>query len=366
MPQDVVAEEGALDDEGNRPDSLAPAAVVGAGRIFGHLPGVALVLVATAASLALAGVVPVPVSALTVAIVLGVVVRNAGLLPTAAEAGAAWSTKRMLRAGVVLLGLQLSVPDLLELGAGDVLTILATVAVTFCATVWAGRWMGVGRRLSLLLATGFSICGASAVAAMSSVVRSDERRDEDTPTAIAMVTLWGSVLLVALPLGQGLLRLDDRQMGVLVGVSVHEVAQVVAAGSAVSATALAVAVVVKLGRVVLLAPLVAMVGGVERRRRRRTARGADGGMQGDKPALVPLFVLGFLAMVLVRSTGLVPEGALDVVGIVGSALLTGAMFGLGAGVQLASLVRVGGQAALLGGVSTAVAVAVGFVGVSLT
>jgi uncharacterized integral membrane protein (TIGR00698 family) len=271
----------------------------------------------------------------------------------------------MLRTGILLLGLQLSVSDLLELDDVEVVTIVATVAATFCATLWAGRRMGVGRRLSWLLATGFSICGAAAVAAMSSVIPSDERRDEDTATAIAMVTIWGSVLLVVLPLSQGLLRLDDRQMGVLVGVSVHEVAQVVAAGSAVSAAALAVAVVVKLGRVVLLAPLVTIVGGLERRRHNRGDRGRHGRTAATKPPLVPLFVLGFLGMVLVRSIGLLPVRVLEGAGVVCTALLTGAMFGLGAEVNLSALARGGSRAALLGAVSTAVAVAVGLAGVRL-
>src|SRR5690606_5875165 len=119
--------------------------------------------------------------------------------------------------------------------------------------------------MTLLVATGFAICGAAAVAAMSAVADPDGEREEDTATAIALVTLYGTVALVALPVLVGLLGWSGRAAGLWIGAGVHEVAQVVAAGGAVCATALAGAAVTTLGRVVLLAPLVAAVGLVLRR-----------------------------------------------------------------------------------------------------
>ncbi|MFC4555704.1 YeiH family protein [Georgenia faecalis] len=327
-----------------------------------RLPGLVLVALVALACLWIGQFVPV-VSPLILAIVLGIVVRNAGLLRPVVRTGTEWSTKRLLRAGVVLLGLQLSVGEVLSLRPGELVTILATVVITFATTWWLGSRIGTSRTTSLLIAAGFSICGASAVAAMSAVVPEDETSDDDVATSIAMVTLFGALALFLLPALQGVVGLDDHQMGVWIGASVHEVAQVVAAASAVSAAALTVAVVVKLGRVVLLAPMVALVGGLERRRAARTASRADDGAPVRVPPLVPLFVLGFLAMVVVRSLGVVPEDVLERVELLTRFLLTAAMFGLGTGVHLATLRRTGGRAVALGAASTLIAATVSLVGI---
>ncbi|MFS0702824.1 putative sulfate exporter family transporter, partial [Cellulomonas sp. 179-A 4D5 NHS] len=284
------------------PATPHPAPPAAPARLRTLAPGLLAVAALTAACLLAAGALPT-VSPLLLAIVVGAVARNAGLLPDAVRPGVAWAARHPLRAGVVLLGLQLSVPAVRALRPGEVVLVVVTVAATFTATRWAGARLGVDRRTTLLLATGFSICGAAAVAAMSAAVPASrpagtrtipgtatraatgtpdvtvtgtttdpDRPDAAVATAVAMVTVFGSLALVAMPLAQAPLGLDDRQVGVWIGASVHEVAQVVAAASGVSAAALAVAVVVKLARVALLAPLVAVVGALEHRRERaRTA-----------------------------------------------------------------------------------------------
>ena len=321
------------------------------------LPGVLVAVVAAALSLLVSRQVPA-VSALIVAIVLGVAAHNLRLLPARTVPGIAWSAKRVLRAGVVLLGLQLSVPAVLELGVRGLTVILVTVTLTFVSTLVIGRLLRVPRTMTLLVATGFSNCGAAAIAAMSAVADPRGEHEEDTATSIALVTLFGTVALVSLPLLVALLGLDDRAAGLWIGASVHEVAQVVAGGGAVSAAALAVATVTKLGRVVLLAPLVAGAGPVLRRRAVLDGSAVIGLGDRAKPPVLPLFVAGFLLAVLVRSSGLLPDAALGVAQTVTTALLTAAMFGLGAGVDLRVLVRTGGRAAALGAASTVVAAGV--------
>jgi uncharacterized membrane protein YadS len=176
-----------------------------------------------------------------------------------------------------------------------------------------------------------------------------DRDDEDVATAVALVTCYGSLALGVLPLLAHALGLDATRTGSWAGISVHEVAQVVAAAGPAGAAAVAVAIVVKLSRVVLLAPVVAIVGAAERTRR------------GGHAPLVPLFVLGFLAMVAVRSTGLVPAFALDVAKTASTLLLAGALFGLGCAVRLGPLLRGGGRALLLGLLSTLLVLVTGFV-----
>lgn len=316
------------------------------------LPGLLVAGAGIAAAAAIAPLVPA-LSTLTVAVVLGVVLGNTRLLPASARPGLAWATRGMLRAGVVLLGLQLAVDQVIGLGAGTVLAIVITVAVTFAGTCLLGRLLGVSHGLTMLVATGFSICGASAIAAMEGVVR---RKDSEVATAIALVTLYGSIAIVAVPLAGPLLGLHGDALGAWAGVSVHEVAQVVAAASPAGAAAVATAAGVKLSRVVLLAPLVA---GVSVRERRVPET------QGRKPPLVPVFVLGFLAMIGVRSTGVLPVAALDVAATVTSLLLAGALFGLGCGVRPRELVRSGPRALLLGLGATVLIGATGYASLAL-
>lgn len=307
------------------------------------LPGCVATAIAVAASMTVGTVVPA-VSALTAAVVLGIVANNVpGLLPVAARPGLAWATRRFLRGGVVLLGLQLAVPQLLRLGGGTLLAVLITVLVTFFGTRLLGRVIGVSRGLSLLVATGFSICGASAVAAMEGVAGAE---DEDVATSVALVTVFGGLSMFLLPVLAPALGVHGADLGRWAGASVHEVAQVVAAASAAGTAAVTTAVVVKLSRVVLLAPLVAGVGLVKRR-----AQGQPSGTT-RRPPIIPLFVLGFLAMIGIRSLGVLPTFVLDGAKSLTTVLLAGALFGLGTTVHIRRLVTTGPRALLLGLCST--------------
>jgi uncharacterized integral membrane protein (TIGR00698 family) len=180
------------------------------------------------ACLALTLVVPAA-PALLVAIVLGVVARSAHAVPASFETGLAWSGRRVLRIGVVLLGLQLSARDVLALGPAELGVLLVTVATTFSATLWFGRRLRVGRTLTLLVATGFSICGAAAVAAMSPVADAD---DDDVATAVALVTLYGSAAILVVPVIARAAGLSDRTAGLWAGMSIHEVGAPVPAQAA--------------------------------------------------------------------------------------------------------------------------------------
>lgn len=308
-----------------------------------RVPGIAVTTTAVAISLAATAVLPA-VSALTVAVVLGIIANNIPrVLPGTARPGLVWITRRLLRAGVVLLGLQLAVPQLLALGGGTLLAVLVTVLITFSGTLLLGRLLGLPRGLSLLVGTGFSICGASAVAAMEGVAEDEE---SDVATAVALVTVFGSLSMFVLPLISGPLGLHGVDAGRWAGASVHEVAQVVAAASPAGAAAVATAIVVKLSRVALLAPLVAGVSLVTRR------RSGGAGAVGPRPPLIPLFVLGFLGMVALRSVQVLPGWLVDGSKSVTTVLLAGALFGLGTTVDIRALVTTGPRALLLGLCST--------------
>ncbi|SEE72932.1 YeiH family protein [Jiangella alba] len=304
----------------------------------GRWAGVVAALAAAAVAVVLALLVPFA-SAIVLAVLGGIAAGP--VVPMSWRAGLAWSARVLLRLGVVLLGLHLSVREVFALGRPTLLAVVATVLVGMGATILAGAVLGVSRPATLLIAAGTSICGASAVAAMAGAIRA---RSEEIAAAIAMVTLYGTASIVLIPWLAGLLGLDGPSLGAWAGIAVHEVAQVVAASSPAGSAALTVAVVVKLTRVILLAPVVAVASIVVGRSTRHATR----------PPLVPLFVVLFVAAVAARSLGVVPGPVIAWSPAVTSFLLTAALFALGTTVQLRRLLREGRRAMLLGAIATAV------------
>ncbi|MFJ3234607.1 YeiH family protein [Streptomyces sp. NPDC086787] len=297
---------------------------------------------------------------LTAAVVLGVAAAHTPWLRTRVRGvcrpGLGLAAKRLMRAGIVLLGLKLSMADVLGMGWATVVMVVAVVAATFLGTWWLGRRLGLPGGQPLLIATGYAICGASAIGAVSAVQDSEE---DDVVTSVAVVTLCGTLAIAVLPLLQGPLGLADAEFGRWVGASVHDVGQVVATAQTAGGPALGEAVLVKLMRVALLAPLVAAMA-ITARRRGNTAPGAS------RPPLVPLFLVGFLAAVTLRTTGVLPDSLLGAAGVVQELLLATALFGLGSAVHLPSLTRTGGKVAALGLGAWILIAAVSYVGVLLT
>ena len=301
---------------------------------------------------------------LTAAVVLGLVAAN---LPGAAAAaagplkpGLGLAAKKFLRLGIVLLGLKVSLLDIAGLGWAALGLIVLLVAAAFAGTYAICRMFRLPGEEPLLIAAGFSICGVSAIGAVAAVRRT---RSEDTVVPIALVTLCGTLAIAALPLAGALLHLDPEVFGTWAGASVHDVGQVVATAQSAGAAALAAAVVVKLARVVLLAPMTAAAGLQARRAEARRGAGegaaAPGEGAGKRPPLVPLFVLGFLALILVRTWGVLPEPALAAAAVLQELLFAAALFGLGAGVRAQALFASGIRAVAAALVSWALVAGLG-------
>lgn len=328
-----------------------PSAPTAARRL---LPGLLLCSAAVVVSLLVTQVVPV-MSALLVAILLGIVLANAVPLPATTDPGLRFAAKRLLRLGVVLLGAQLLLSDIAGLGVGMVATVIAVVVIGIFGTLLVGRMLGVAPGQRLLIACGFSICGAAAVAAADGVVDAEE---EDVVTAIALVVIFGTLMIPAVPLLATLFGLSSEQAGLWAGGSTHEVAQVVAIGGTLGGSALGAAVVVKLARVLMLAPVLAVLGWQQR----RTTVVPEGT---KRPPLVPVFVLGFLAMVALRSTGLLSESAVEAAQLGQTVLLSAAMFALGCSVRLATMKSVGLRPFVLASASTGLVASTALTGVLL-
>jgi len=318
-----------------------------------QLPGLGLALAAFALAVGINWVLPW-VPTLTACVVLGVAFTAVVGTRATLQPGLALASRQVLRIGVVLLGFKLSLVDIAGLGWVVFGLIVAIVLVTFALTLGVGRLLRLPGDQPLLIAAGFSICGASAIGAMAGVTRS---KDAETATPVALVTLCGTLAIAVLPLLQHPLGLTAAPFGMWVGASVHDVGQVVATAHVAGATALAIAVVVKLTRVALLAPMVAVTSLALRGREREAGE--------TRPTIVPLFVLGFLAAVVARTLIDLPAGFLAGADTVQLLLLGVALFGLGSAVRIGTLVRTGGRALAVAGISWFAIAALSLVAVAI-
>ena len=307
------------------------------------LPGVAYACLVAGIAWLINLFVPL-LSSMLVAILLGVAVRNTKLIPAACEPGIAFSAKTILRSGVVLLGFRLSLPAIAALGTGTIVTIICAVAATMVAGYLLTYFMRVSHATGILTTSGTAICGASAVAGISPVVsaRSREDADDAVATAIACVTLFGTLSLVALPAAAHGLGLSPTQAAVWLGASIHEVGQVVAAANIYDPAISDLATATKLGRVACLA-----IGVVQVRHEQ-----AEKASSGKRPPLIPGFVVGFLIAVALASVfaGIPTVNNIfsTLGGTVATLLLTVAMGAMGAGVNLRNVIKSGGRALVLG------------------
>lgn len=269
--------------------------------------------------------------ALTLAIVLGLAVGNT-VYPKLAERchfGVGMAKQQILRTGIVLYGLRLTFQDIAGVGWTAVAVDTLVVTGTFGLACWLGqRWLGIDRRTTLLIGAGSSICGAAAVLATAPVVKG---RPQDVAVAIATVVVFGTVSTFLYPAlfhwnaAHGWLGMDATRYGIYVGATVHEVAQVVAAGAAVSHEAADTAVIVKMIRVMMLAPFLLFLSWWLNRID-RTTDGSDGKCHRVN---IPWFALGFVAVAGIQSLGILPLRLVHVGVQLDNLLLAVAMAALG-------------------------------------
>ena len=281
-------------------------------------------------------------SPLILAILLGILVRNTVGTPQVCQLGITFSLKRILKLAIVLLGLQLSLEQVIEVGPIGLAIVAITLLATFVFTCWLGKQLGVGHKLSQLIAAGTSICGASAVIATNVVV---DGHDEDVAYAVAMVTVFGTASMLLYPLLPGLLNLTPQAFGLWCGASIHEVAQVIAAAFQDGQVSGEIATISKLSRVMLLAPMVLGLGLVSARKQQ------NGQKQNLRQMPIPWFVLYFLGMILLNSLNIFPEDIKIIVIQINQFLLAISLAAMGLETSLLKLKQAGMKPLYLGAVS---------------
>lgn len=300
--------------------------------------GVALVGALAAAASALAATSHAQawgLSALTLAIVLGMIVGNSRLSGIAArgDAGIDFCKGPLLRAAVVLYGLRITFQQIAEVGWSGVAIALAVLCLTFALAVRLGtRVFGLDRTTAILIGAGSSICGAAAVIATQPVVAG---RPERVSVAVATVVVFGTLSMFAYPLLYPFLGLSEHAYGVFVGSTVHEVAQVVAAGRSIGEEAAASAVIEKMLRVMMLAPFLLALGWIG-------ARGNEDRAVGGRARIaVPWFALLFVATAGVHSLGVLPARLVEALVAIDTLLLGMAMAALGLCTRMEAFRRAG-------------------------
>jgi uncharacterized integral membrane protein (TIGR00698 family) len=305
------------------------------------LPGILLcVAITIAASLLEAIEVHVAgeayLEALVLAILFGVAVRTAWKPGPLWNPGINFSAKFVLEFAVAILGCSVSVSTVTALGPALIGGIASIVSIAIGMSYMICRAIGLPPRLSVLIACGNSICGNSAIAAVAPVIGAD---GDDIASSISFTAVLGVIVVLVLPLLVPLLHLSLTQYGVLAGLTVYAVPQVLAATLPIGALSNQVGTVIKLVRVLMLGPVVLgfslLGGGLRPAQLRSNRRG---------PALyemVPWFIVGFLVLMLVRSLGLIPAAVLPPLTHAAAMLTTVAMAGLGLGVDLRAVARTG-------------------------
>jgi len=282
----------------------APASVL-PGLLFAVALGALATAVADGAGRALLGLEKSPISPVMVGILAGMALRNLLPLPRALSSGIRFSGTRVLRLGIILLGIRLSVFDVARLGALSLPVVIVCIGAGVAFTMLLARLFSLPSRLGTLIGVGTSICGVSAIAATGPVIRA---RDEEVAYAVAVITVFGMLAMIAYPFVAPLLFGGDAtSVGLFLGTAVHDTSQVNAAGiiyadAHAAPRALDVAVVTKLVRnlfMIAVIPLMAL------RAHRSEPVAADGAPRRRVPLarLFPLFVVGFVLVAVLRSVG---------------------------------------------------------------
>lgn len=326
------------------------------------IPGFLLCLAVTIAALALEWIEHglfgrAWLESIVLSILLGAVLRSLVKLPVIYNRGIQFSSKLILEIAIVLLGASISAEAVMRAGPALIAGIAGVVILSILMSYCIGRFLHLPHRMSVLIACGNSICGNSAIAATAPVIGASS---DDVASSIAFTAVLGVVVVLCLPLLVPLLNMSFAQYGILAGLTVYAVPQVLAATAPVSSLSVQIGALVKLVRVLMLGPVIVSLGVI------------SAGSSGVRPKLsqmVPWFIVGFLAMIVLRGFSLIPQFALAPLHTASTVLTVIAMAGLGLGVDVRSVMKSGGRVILaailsllaLGSVSMALIILLGVI-----
>jgi uncharacterized integral membrane protein (TIGR00698 family) len=308
------------------------------------ISGIVFVAIFAAAATMIANlpaVASLGISPLVVGIVIGIFYANTlhNKIPAAWEGGITFSGKKILRFAIVFYGFRITFGEIVDVGMDGFLVSLIMLSTTFIIGTYVGqKFFKMDRDTSMLSASGASVCGAAAVLATEPVLKSEGHK---TAIAVSMVVLFGTIAMFLYPVlyTSGMLDMSAREFGIYVGGTIHEVAQVVAVPASVpglDAEAANAAVIVKMTRVIMIAPMLILLGLYLS----YTAK-KEGSAAGGVSLVIPWFAVYFIGVAGFNSLGLVPQNIVDVINEIDTFLLTMAMTALGMGTRFAKFKGLG-------------------------
>ncbi|MFC4597555.1 YeiH family protein [Cohnella hongkongensis] len=289
-----------------------------------------------------------------ISILFGVLWKTVMDAPPEAGVGIAFSSKYLLRAGIVLMGLRLNIGQIAEAGISVIGIDLIVIIFTTVFMIALGHWMSVDKRLSALIAVGTAVCGAAAIAAVAPLIGA---KKETTALSVASIAVLGTIGSVAYIVLYPYLGLDPYLYGVFAGSTLHELAHVIAAGAPAGDVGSDAAIVVKLGRVALLIPVALVLGLYFRAKAEPTEEQPRRASRGLRGMPIPWFIFGFLSMSIVNTLGVLPQSVVNALIAISVFLMSAAMAGLGLSIKLGDFKKLGKRTVL-----TAVAGFVALVG----
>ena len=328
-------------------------------KVKAQLPGLVLIAFLVAVAFEI-NKLQSAISPLALCVLFGFLAANLLTWPSWADTGTQLAGKRIMRIGVALLGFQLSVDALKAIGLKGVLTVLIVVTFTISLILLLSKLFGMTGDLGLLIGVGFGVCGATAVAAIRPQTRATQ---EETSYAIALISLCGTLSIVVLPFIGHALDLSTATFGAWAGAAVHDVGQVIATASVWNQEAIAAAIVVKLARVCLLAPIVLILSVRHRRYLKQNNQNQE---SNKKVPLVPLFVLGFIAVAAFHNTVDLPQRLTEDLVLLSKYFLGAGLVALGANVNWKNIKSIGAKPMLMGLIAWVIVAGVALTAVRLT
>jgi uncharacterized integral membrane protein (TIGR00698 family) len=316
-------------------------------------PGLALATGIAVVALGLGRMLPL-VGGPVFGIVLGVIVRNLVAPPAACQPGIRFAGKQVLQWSIVALGLGLSLTQVAKTGAASLSVTAVTIVAAFVSALLLGRLLGIPAKLKLLIGIGTAICGGSAIAAATPIIKADEH---DTAFAISTIFLFNLIAVLVFPALGHLMHMSDQGFGLWAGTAINDTSSVVAAGYSYSHAAGDYATIVKLTRATLIIPVCLVLAFVVAAREKR--RHAQAGSVGhfSLASIFPWFILWFLVASAVRTAGLIPVAIQPSIHLLAEFLIIVALTAIGLSANLRKMAASGARPILLGlGVWIAVAV----------
>lgn len=300
------------------------------------LPGLLVCIVISLAAVWLGGMVPL-IGGPIFAILIGIAVGNLLPVPGATKPGVSFCSKKILQLAIIVLGASLSLTQVWRTGRESAGVMLISLGVSLLGAWVIGSRLGVSRRLTSLVGVGTGICGGSAIAAVAPIINAD---DDEIAFSISTIFLFNVVAVLVFPALGHLLHLADKGFGLWAGTAINDTSSVVAAGYSYSKAAGDYAAITKLARTTMIIPVSLGFAMLVRQR--------SGHTHYDLKAILPWFILGFLATSLLNTTGLLGHSLPTLAGGAGKYLIVVALAGVGLGANFSRMIKTGHRPIMLG------------------